>query len=276
MFGLTTAGTGVITLLIAPLIGVVLGDTGPAFPNNYAILFGASGALFALSIPLGLFFYELPGGQAVGKRSSFGEFLPELCRVLRDDVPFRAFIITRMLTSSFMMSAPFYVGYATVQLGQSSQVAVPVLLAMQTTGSVAGALVYTWLGARNNLLYIRLALGAAALLPVCALLAGIVGPLPLYFGFLMSGLATTNLRYGYLNWVVSYAIPDQRPIYVGLSNTVAAVISLIAPFVGGTIAQYLGYRPLFAVSLVMVLCALFVTLRLLRDTRKGWRAFSSG
>ena len=269
MFGLTTAGTGVIMLLIAPLIGVVLGDTGPAFPNNYAILFGASGVLFVLSILPGLFFYELPGGQAIEKRSSFGEFLPDLGRVLRDDVSFWAFVITRMFTSLFMMAAPFYIGYATVQLGLSSQVAVPVLLAMQTVGGVAGALVYTWLGARNNLLYIRLALGAAALLPICALLAGLVGPLPLYFGFLMSGLATRNLLYGYLNWVVGYANPDQRPIYVGLSNTVAAVISLIAPFIGGTIAQYLGYRPLFAVSLVMVLCALFVTLRFLRDTRKG-------
>jgi MFS family permease len=269
MFGLTTAGTGVIMLLIAPLIGFVLGDTGPEFPNNYAVLFGAAGVLFVLSILPGLFFHELPGGKALEKLPSFGEFLPDLGRVLRDDVPFRAFIITRMFTSLFMMAAPFYIGYATVQLGLLSEVAVPVLLAMQTVGSVAGALAYTWLGARSNLLYIRLALGGAALLPICALLAGMVGPLPLYFGFLVSGLATSNLLPGYLNWVVGYANPDQRPIYVGLSNTVAAVISLIAPFIGGTIAQNLGYRLLFAVSLVMALSALFVTLRFLRNTRMG-------
>jgi len=48
---------------------------------------------------------------------------------------------------------------------------------------------------------------------------------------------------------------------------VAAVISLIAPFIGGPIAQNLGYRPLFAVSLVMALSAWFVTLRFLRNTR---------
>ena len=74
-----------------------------------------------------------------------------------------------------MMAAPFYIGYATVQLGLSSDVAVPVLLAMQTVGSIVGALVYTWLGARSNLLYIRLALGGSALLPICAMLAGISG-----------------------------------------------------------------------------------------------------
>ncbi|MEZ4866294.1 MAG: MFS transporter [Caldilineaceae bacterium] len=266
MFGLTTVATGVIMLLIAPLIGVVLGEQGPAFPNNYALLFGVAGLLFVISIVPGLFFHELPGGKAVEKLPALDEFLPNLGRLLRDDGPFRAFIAVRMGTTLFMMAAPFYVGYATVDLGLSSEVAVPVLLAMQTIGSLTGALVYTWLGERNNLLYIRLALGAAALLPISALLAALIGPLPLYIGFLLSGLATgSNLFASYLNWVVGYADADQRPLYVGLSNTVSAVVSLIAPVIGGTIAQTYGYRPLFAVALVMALSTLFVTLRFLRD-----------
>ena len=173
-----------------------------------------------------------------------------------------------MFTSLFMMAAPFYIGYATVQLGLSSDVAVPVLLAMLTIGSVGGALVYTWLGARSNLLSIRLALGAAALLPICALLAGVVGPVPLYFGFLLSGLSTSNLMSGYQNWIVSYANPDQRPIYVGLSNTLTAVISLIAPFIGGSIVQYVGYEAVFGVALVMTFGALYVTLRYMHNPRE--------
>ena len=261
MFGLTTAGTGVIMLLIAPLIGIVLSASGPGFPDNYAILFAAAGALLVLSIPLGIFVHELPGGKVLEKLPSLSEFLPQLGRVLRDDVPFRSYIVTRMFTSLFMMAAPFYIGYATVKLGLSSEVAVPVLLAMQTVGSVAGALAYTWLGARNNLLSIQLALGGAALLPVCALLAGTVGPLPLYLGFLVSGASSSNLLSAYMNWVVSYAHHDQRPIYVGLSNTLTAVISLIAPFIGGIIAQTTGYEALFVVALVMTFAALFVTLR---------------
>ena len=96
------------------------------------MLFGAAGVLFVLSILPGLFFHELPGGKALDKLPSFGEFLTDLGRVLRDDGQFRAFIITRMFTSLYMMAAPFYIGYATVRLGLSSEVAVPVLLAMQT------------------------------------------------------------------------------------------------------------------------------------------------
>ncbi len=266
VFGIANVTIGVTMLLIAPLIGFVLGENGPGFPNNYAILFGAAGGLFAVSILPGLFIHELPGGKAVEKLPSLSDFVPDLGRLVRDDGPFRAFIILRVFSSLFLMAAPFYIGYATVQLGLSSEVAVPVMLAMQTTGSLAGAMLYTWLGARNNLLYLRLALGGAVLLPICAILAGSVGPLPLYFGFLVSGLATSgNLSSGYVNWVVSYAHADLRPIYVGLANTIAAVISMIAPFISGTIVQNLGYHPLFVVSLVMAFSAWFVTMRYLRD-----------
>ncbi len=264
MLGLTTALTGAIMLLLAPVIGMILGDPNIQFPNNYAILFGAAGLLFAASIPLGLLFEELPGGKAVEKLPALREFLPSLGHLLRDDLPFRAYIIARMFTSLFTMAAPFYIGYATVQLGLSNDVAVPVLLAMQTIGSLTGALAYTWLGARNNLLSIQLALGGAALLPICALLANVAGPLPLYFGFLVSGLSTSNLFAGYQHWIVSYGSPDLRPIYVGLSSTLIALISLIAPLIGGSIAQYFGYEPLFVAALIMTFAALYVTLRYMR------------
>lgn len=270
MFGITTIVTSITMLLISPLIGVVLGDRGPAFPNNYALIFAVAGGLFVISIVPGLFFHELPGGKAVEKVPTFGEYLPALGRVLRDDVPFRAFILVRVFTNLFMMAAPFYIGYATVQLGLSSEVAVPVLVAMTTIGSLAGALAYTWLGERNNTLYIQLALGSAVLMPLCALLANApgqaLGPLPLYFGFFISGLAaSSNLFAAFMNWAVDYAHPDQRPIYVGLANTVSALVSLITPFLGGILAEQFGYRPLFVVALVMALIALFIALRFLSD-----------
>jgi len=269
MFGLMSAITGVLMLLlVSPFIGRVLADPALAFPNNYALLFGIAGGLFALSIIPTLLIHELPGGKAVEKIASLGEFLPMLGRVLRTDVPFRSILIVRMLTSLFAMASPFYIGFATVNLGLSSTVAVPTLLAMQTLGAVVGALVYSWLGARNQMLFIRLALAGAALLPISALLASALGPVPLYVGFLFSGLTVSNLFLGYQNWVITHATPDQRPIYAGLFNTVSAVISLIAPFIGGTIAQELGYEALFVVALVMVCGALFVTLRYVRSPRK--------
>ncbi len=264
MFGLQSAGTGVIMLAVVPLIGLILAEV--AFPNNYALLFGLAGVLFVISILPVLFVQELPGSKAVETIPTFREFIPDLGRVLRTDGPFRAIVIARMFTSLFAMAGPFYIGFATESLGLSSEVAVPTLLAIQTVGSVAGALLYTWIGARNNLLYLRLALFAGALWPISALLAGLLGPIPLYFGYLVSGMAMTNLIFSFFNWIVTYAPPDRRPLYVGLFNTFSAVASLIAPIIGGTITQYLGYGPLFVVATVMALSALYVTLRFLHTT----------
>jgi MFS family permease len=266
MLGIPVAVSGVILLGITPLVSLVLGDRGPGFPNNYAILFGLAGGLFVISILPGIFIHELPGGKAVEKLPSLGEFFPEIGRVLRTDGPFRAYIVLRVLTNLFMMAAPFYIGYATVTLGLSSDVAVPVLLAMQTAGGIGGALLYTWIGAHNNVLFIRIAMASAVLLPICALMAGWIGPLPLYFGILLSGLSTGgNLFSCYMNWVVKYARHDQRPIYVGLANTISAIVSIIAPFIGGALAQSAGYRPLFVVSLVIALAALIVSMNSLRE-----------
>lgn len=266
LFGLQSATAGAIMLLISPLILLILSDTGPAFPNNYALLFGAAGLLFALSILPVLFVRELPGGKAVEKLPALREFLPDLGRVVRTDSSFRAIVITRMLTTMFAMAGPFYIGFATQQLGMSSEVAVPTLLAMQTIGGVVGALIYAWIGARNNVLYIRLGLASAALLPISALLAAQVGPLPLYAGFLMSGLTLTNLFMSFLNYVITHASADQRPIYAGLFNTITAITSLAAPFIAGTIAQTSGYEPLFVVSLLMALLALLVAMRYLKPS----------
>ncbi|MBK8026389.1 MAG: MFS transporter [Chloroflexi bacterium] len=268
MFGLMAAVAGLVMLVLSPLIGQVLGDAGPGFPNNYALLFAGAGIMFALSTIPVFFVHELPGGKAIDKLPSMGVFLPMLGRVLRHDGPFRAILITRMLASLFAMASPFYIGFATVDLGLSSAVAVPTLLALQTIGSVTGALLYTWLGARNNLMYIRMALAVAAILPISALVASFVGPLPLYIGFLASGLTVSNLFISFQNWVISYATPDQRPIYAGLFNTVTALVSLIAPFIGGTIAQQLGYETLFVVALAMGLTALFVTVRFVRNPHR--------
>ena len=212
---------------------------------------------------------KLPGGKAVEKLPSLREFLPDLGRVLRTDSSFRAITITRMLTTMFAMAGPFYIGFATQQLGMSSEVAVPTLLAMQTVGGVTGALLYAWIGAKNNVLFIRLGLAGAALLPISALLATQVGPLPLYAGFLMSGLTLSNLFLSFLNYVITHASADRRPIYAGLFNTVAAVTSLAAPFIAGTIAEKAGYELLFIVALIMVMLALYVAIRYLKPSPKA-------
>ncbi len=268
MFGLMTALSGMLMLGIAPVVGIILGHERLEFPTNYAALFGVAGIIFVITIPLGFFIKELPGGNAARTVPPMRDFIPQLGRLLREDRAYRAMVITRTLTSLFNMAGPFYIGFATEQLGMSSAVAVPRLLAMQIIGSLTGALIYSWMGNRHNLLYIRVALLTAALLPVCALIAGVVGPFPLYIGFFVSGMALSNLFNSYVNWIIMHAAPEQRPVYTGLFNTVAALSVLMAPLIGGTIAEIVGYEAVFVVALVMVILAFYVVMRHLKPVRQ--------
>jgi MFS family permease len=266
MLGLTVATSGTVLLTISPWIGSILGAAGPGFPTNYATLFGVAGTLFALSIIPCLFIRELPGARAHDELPPMRMFLPELAAMLREDPTFRGYVAIRALCSLSLMAAPFYIGYATTGLGLASDVAVPTLLAMQMIGSVAGALTYTWLGARDNIAFIRVALVCAALQPVCGLIAGLVGPWPLYLGFLVYGVAASNLLIRMLNWLVNYAGAERRPVYVGLSNTIAALALLVAPIIGGTIVAWLDYEVLFGTTLLVVALAMALTWRVLRNT----------
>lgn len=261
MFGLGTALVGVLMLPLAPVVRFILGDSGPDFPNNYALLFAVSGTMFVITIPITLLIRELPGGKPQEVSPPMREYLPLLGTVLREDHPFRLMVLVRVLAGLFTMAGPFYIGFATDKLNLSSDVAVSNLLLMQTLGSVAGALVFSWLGDRRLQQFIRLALTFALLQPILALTASVVGPAPIYGAFVAAGLVQGTLGISFLNWIITYATPEQRPVYSGLFNSVSAVALLAAPLIGGTIVELFGYEAVFVTALVIMASALFTATR---------------
>lgn len=260
LFGLGNAAFGVTILGLAPLAGYILSDSGPSFPNDYALLFAISGVLFVITLPLIIPIRELPGGKPLEAVPSLGEYLPGLVRVLRQDAPFRAVIIARVLVALATLAAPFYIGFATEQLGLSSDVAVSRLLLMQTLGSVAGALAFSRYGDQRSVQFMAGTLVFAIAQPVLALVASVTGPAPLYAAFLMGGVALGCLGVSFINWVILYATPEQRPVYSGLFNSMSAVGLLVAPLIGGTLVELVSYEAAFAAALLFLAGALAVFL----------------
>jgi len=261
LFGLGNALVGVLILGVTPVVRLILSDEGPAFPNNYALLFAVAGALFVLTIPMGIFIQELPGGRPSDTMPSLREYLPDLARVLRRDRPFRAVIVMRMLSAFFTLASPFYIGFATERLHMPDDIAVSRLMLMQTLGSVAGSLAFSRFGDRHILHFIRSVLLIGLVQPIMALIASVVGPGPLYLTFFAAGVVGGTLVLSCLNWVILYATPEQRPIYSGLFNSVSAVALLTAPFLGGSIVGQLSYEAAFIAALAIMAAALYVALR---------------
>ncbi len=269
LFGYGNAAVGVAMLGLAPAVRLILDHDGLGFPNNYALLFALAGALMLATIPFTLFIKELPGGEPRATMPSLREYLPELGRVLRHDGPFRAMITARLLSSLYLMAAPFYIGYGTEVLGMASSVAVSHLLFMQTLGGVAGALLFSRLGERRTLRFIRIAMGVALAQVTLALTAGALGPAPLYLAFAAGGFVQGSLGISFMNWVIIYSTPDQRPIYSGLFNSISAVSLLSAPLIGGTLVEELGYQAVFVAALMVMAGGLWVALRYVQPPKEA-------
>jgi predicted MFS family arabinose efflux permease len=205
--------------------------------------------------------HELPGGKPQTAAPTMRDYLPQLGQVLRIDRPFRIMLIARIFTTFATLASPFYIGFATEQLGIANDVAVSNLLLMQTLGSVSGALIYSWLGSKRSLEFIHLSMFLGIVQPILALIAAATGALFLYIAFLGGGVAIGMLGMSFTNWVIDYATPDQRPVYSGLFNTLSASGFLIAPVIGGTLVEIMGYEAVFVASLCMMTIALLTALR---------------
>jgi predicted MFS family arabinose efflux permease len=269
MLGYTMAISFLIMLALFVPIQFILSSPDFPFPNNYALLFGVAGILFAISILPVIFVKEMPSGKPIEKLPAMRDFLPNMGRVLRGDSVFRTFILVRIFLILFNMASAFYIGFATVDLQVPSEVAVPESFFVGAIGAICGSLLFSWLGARNNLLYVRLSMFGLMVVPIAALLAGSLGYYALYVSFFGLGLCYANMFFGLQNWLITYASHEQRPIYTGLSNSIGAVVSLTATVIAGTIAEQSGYQAVFVIALLMLAVALFLVMKLPNPQKKA-------
>ena len=68
---------------------------------------------------------------------------------------------------------------------------------------------------------------------------------------------------------VEFGTEDERPIYIGLSNTLVAPIAILAPLFGGWLADAAGYQATFlfaAVGGLVTTAVLYFLVREPRDT----------
>jgi MFS family permease len=102
---------------------------------------------------------------------------------------------------------------------------------------------------------------AAPFAAVSELVAGPGVVWPIYLAFVLTGLIATSHESGALNWIIEYAGDDQRAIYYSLTNAIG-LLGVLAPVVGGVIAEAFSFKALFVVALALSLTAIGFALRL--------------
>jgi MFS family permease len=275
MMGTGMAGSGVLGIGVGLVVTVVLASPRLAFPANYALLFAASGAAFALSAVSFACIREQP--LATGERPlPWPSYFRRVFGVIRGDRELRRVVVAQLAYGAWGLALPFYVLFGIDRLGFAPS-SIGVFTTFQVAGGIVGALGISRLAERRGSRSVMRLWGVLAVLtPVSALafpsLAAMVPPaaLPFLFAavFVVVGAQGNANMTGFIAWVLEYAPASQRPMYIGFANALSGT-SLVMPILGGLILTTAGYPALFAAAAVVPLAGLVLTFRVIEPRHRS-------
>jgi hypothetical protein len=193
-----------------------------------ALLWALAAAAFARIV-------EEPGateGGASGLREAFARLT-----LLRDDRPFRRFVMARALAMGSGLAAPFYLALAQQQLGAAMALLGLFIAVEGLAGLLSAPLWGRWADRSSRGVFAAgcalagaLSLGVAALawVPLPPGVAAIAYPAA-FFGL---GVAHAGIRLGRKTYLVDMAEGNRRTDYVAVSNTVIGALLLGSGLVG--------------------------------------------
>ena len=176
-----------------------------------------------------------PHGEIGGSRSA-AEALGKLS-LLREDRPFRRFVMTRALLMCSALSAPFYVAMAQDAYGSPAYLLGAFIAAAGAAGLVSAPFWGRFADASSKSVMIVAALITSGIGIVTALSAWFVPALTetywfLPLGFFVLSVAHAGVRVGRKTYVVNLGGGNKRTDYVAISNSVIGVLLLLVGSVG--------------------------------------------
>jgi len=263
--GLMAVGAGYV-------VKRILGNANLTFPENYALLFSLSFIFIGLSY-VGLSSVREPEGQPNQEKRNFRSFLKESVSILWKDKNFGWFMLVRLTASFSSLAMPFYVLYATTELGISIN-QVGIFVAARMVGAIISNLLWAQLSDHiGNRIVIVLCTVIGTLVPLLAILAHSVGGMLMVIVFVLIGFSISGGIIGYKNYLLEIAPEPSRPAYLSLDGTLFGAMMFL-PILGGVIADAFSYRTVFMLVLVVLTTASLLSLRLKAvRTRKEREAF---
>ncbi|MBI1276714.1 MAG: MFS transporter [Anaerolineaceae bacterium] len=176
--------------------------------------------------------------------------------ILREDVNFRWFLTARTLAQFANVALAFYTLYAVKHFGMNEQMAgilTGVLLLSKTVASPLLGWVGDRWGHRTVLVSGALIMSLAAAMAISAPSVGWF-----YVIYALAGLADASMWTVAMAFTQAFGVGSHKPLYIGLANTLTAPFALLAPFIGGALADSFGFGATFSISIVTGLLAAWV------------------
>jgi MFS family permease len=168
--------------------------------------------------------------------------------LLRRDKDFRWFLAARSLAQITSMALAFYTIYGVRRFGMDEQTA-GIMTAVLMLAQMAASPIVGWAGDRwgHRIVFTGGALMMTAS-TVLALTSTELGWLSFAFG--LAGFFNAVLWTTIMSMTAEFGTSTDRPLYFGLANTLTGPATLLAPLVGGWLADSVGFEATFLVSAV--------------------------
>ena len=187
-------------------------------------------------------------------------------RILKRDKNFNWFLSARILSQFGTMGFSFYIVYA-LRRFQMDEVTAGYLTATLTIAQTIANAGMGWLGDRVGH-RLMLIVGAVSAL-FSSLLAWFAPSLAWFFPiFALAGFANVSIWMNGMTMTVDFSGESERPFYIGLAQTLTAPATIIAPLIGGWIADTRGFVWTFAWSTILSVVMLAILVFLVREPRR--------
>jgi len=244
-FGLSSAAGGMLGVAGAAVSRHVLGAY--AFPTSFGICFLLCFVSQVLSWTA-LSLNREPPRRPKTEAPSVREYWRRLPGVLRSDPNFCRYLVARALIVLGTMGTALYIVYGKRTLAVTDVFGADLTMAALITQTAATPLLGMLADRRGNKLLIQISalLGGGAL--VLMLLAS--DSLWLYPAFMLANGALASMFVGSQAINMEFGGEANLPTYVALANTLLALPILVAPILGGWLADTVGFQTLFVAALV--------------------------
>ncbi len=193
------------------------------------------------------------------------DFWRGVIAILQRDINFRWFLSARLLSQMAAVAFAFYTIYAVRCHGMTEG----------TAGLMTGALLAAQMAANPLMGWIGDRWSHRAVMAVSALAATASALLAwwapdtnwFYLVFILAGVANVAFWTTGLTLTLEFGAEAERPAYIGLANTLVAPGAILAPLVGGWLADSAGYPAVFLASAVCGLLTALILRVMVQDPR---------
>lgn len=262
-FALSNFAAGLVGFAASLFIAEVLARI--AAPASYGVCFLGATVCVGLSY-VALAVVREQVAETAAAPVPLRDYLGRMPGLLRRDRNLSWFLVARALGMAGGMATGFYTVYA-LRAWDAPASQAGVFTAMLLLGQSIGTLTLGWVGDHaGHRLVLLIGLIACAGGTAMALVAPSLGA----FGvvFLLFGVHTAAINVSALNVLLEFSpTPEARPTYVGLGTTAMTPVAFAAPLIGGLLADAVGFRAMFLLSLAFAVAGVVMLATLVRDPR---------